>query len=311
MNRRTVGTVLLASFFFILCLSMAWTSTAQTGASQIPIGVKVGDSFTYSSQLSIVPGGSVSGQASDFYSLYSNLEWFKLTITNIENDRLVDYSMVYHYSDGTESTSGYFSGGTYLDGSGNDFFVFPSGLAEGGALYPFPADQDAQSYTISETTPVIYHDSNRMTNHVHIADFGHHLPKGDLYFDQDTGALAQYIFLIPESIGSTVAALSWNMKLIGSNVWSVASTPSTTPSNTPAPATTQPTLTPTPTPSRSPTIIVPTPIAPSPSATANQSTADSWLNPTALATIAIVVVIVAVVSILFVYLKRHIRIVRV
>ncbi len=306
MNRRTVGTVLLTSFFFILCLSMAWTSTAQTGASQIPIGVKVGDTFTYSSQLSLVPGSSTSGQAGDFYSLYSNLEWLKLTITNIENNRLVDYSMVYHFSDGTESTSGWFSGGTYLDGSGNDFFVFPSGLVAGGALYPFPADEDAQSYTISETTPVIYAGGDRMTNHVQVVNFGHHLPKGDLYFDQDTGVLAQYKFLIPNSVDSTVAVLSWNIKLIGSNVWFVGSTPSTTPSSTPAPATTQPTLPPTPTPSRSPT-----PLAPSPSATANQSTANSWLNPTALAIIAIVIVIVAVVSILFVYLKRHIRIARV
>ncbi len=301
MNRRIMCIVLFTSFFFILCLSIVWTSTAQTETSQTPIGVKIGDQFTYSSQLSLV-SGSPSESANTFYLQYSSLEWFKLTITNIENTRLIDYSMVYHFSDGTESTSGWFSGGTYLDGSGSDFLVFPSNLTAGGALYPFPANDDAGSYTISETVPVIYGDGNRMTNHVQIVEFGHHLPKGDLYFDQDTGMLAQYNLLIPPSIDSTVAALSWNIKIIGSNVWSVGSSPSITPSSTPAPATQQPTLQPSPTLSPSPT-----PVAPSP--TPDQSLAfNDWLNPMALTAIAIVIVIVVVASLL-VYFKRHYKII--
>jgi hypothetical protein len=303
MKRRMVSAVSFICFFFILFSSMIWISSAQTDASQTPIGVKVGDEFTYSSKLTPVSGVSLSERATDFYSQFSSLEWFKVTITNIDEASHVDYSILYHFSDGTESTVGTFNGTTYLDGRGGDFLVFPSTLTSGDRLYPYPADEDASSYSISETVPVIYASGDRMTNHVQIADFGHHLQKGDLYFDQDTGMLVQYNLFITQSIDSTVAALSWNIKLTGSNVWTVGSSPTITPSSTLSFPTITPTVQPTPTPNPSPT-----PVSASP--TPNQSIAFSyWLNPMSLTAIAAVIVIVVVALVLVVYFRKHYRIV--
>ena len=280
--------VLFTSFFFILCSSF-WISTAQTGTSQTPLGVKVGDEFTYSSQLSLV-SGTPSESANNFYLQYDSLEWIKLTISNIVNNNLVNYSMVFHFNDGAESTSGPFRGGTFLDGGGGDFLIFPSGLNGGDSLYPFPADDDARSYIISETVPVVYVDGSRMTNHVTVADFGHHLPKGDLYFDKETGMLVEYICSIPQTTDSAVAALSWTIKLIGSNVWSGGSSQSITPS-----ATLVPTLQPSSTANTTPTPSI------SASPTSSQSIASNyWLNLIALIVIAF---LLAVIVFLLLYIN--------
>jgi hypothetical protein len=291
MKRRDVCIVLFTSFFFILCLSIVWTSTAQIGTSQTPIGVKVGDEFTFSSQLSQVSGVQ-SESANTFYLQYDSLEWFKLTISTIVNTSFVDYIMVFHFNDGTESTSGPFRGSTHLEGRGGDFLIFPSGLSGGDSLYPFPADDDARSYIISETVPVAYSDGSRMTNHVTVADFGHHLPKGDLYFDKKTGILVEYICSIPQSTDSSVAALSWTIKLIGSNVWLVGSSLPLTPSAALAP-TLQPSsirnTTPTPSISATPT--------------SNQSIASNyWLSSIALIVIAF---LLAVIIFLLLYIRKR------
>jgi hypothetical protein len=288
MKRRVVGIVLFTSFFLF---SIIWNSTAQTGTSQTPIGVKVGDEFTFSSHLSRV-SGVPSESASAFYLQYDSLEWFKLTFSTIVNTSFVDYGMVFHFNDGTESSSGPFRGGTYLDGGGGDFLVFPSSLIGGDSLYPFPADEDARSYIISETVPVVYAEGSRMTNHVTVADFGHHLPKGDLYFDKETGILVEYICSIPQSTDSAVAALIWTIKLTGSNVWSVGSSPSITPS-----ATLKPTLQPSSTTNTTPTpSILATP-------TSSQSIATNyWLNSIALIVIAF---LLAVIIFLLFYIRKR------
>lgn len=288
MKRRVAYIVLFTSCFLF---SIIWNSTAQTGTSQTPIGVKVGDEFTFSSHLSRVPGVP-SESASAFYLQYDNLEWFKLTISTIVNTSFVDYGMVFHFNDGTESTSGPFRGGTYLDGREGDFLVFPSSLIGGDSLYPFPADDDARSYIISETVPVTYVYGSRMTNHVTVADFGHHLPKGDLYFDKETGILVEYICSIPQSTDSAVAALIWTIKLTGSNVWSVDSSPSITPS-----VTLKPTLQPSSTTNTTPTpSILATP-------TSSQSIAtNNWLNSIALIVIAF---LLAVIIFLLFYIRKR------
>ena len=291
MKRRVVCIVLFTSFFFFLFFSIIWTSTAQTGTSQTPIVVKIGDEFTYSSQLSLVSGGP-SESASAFYLQYDSLEWFKLTISTIVNTSFVDYSMVFHFNDGTESTSGPFRDGTHLDGRGGNFLVFPSGLSGGDSLYPFPADDDARSYIISETVPVAYSDGSRMTNHVTVADFGHHLPKGDLYFDKETGILVEYICSIPQSTDSAVAALIWTIKLTGSNVWSVGSSSSITPS-----ATLKPTLQPSSTTNTTPTPSI------SATPTSSQSIATNyWLNSIVLIVIAF---LLAVIIFLLLYIRKR------
>jgi hypothetical protein len=292
MKRRIVHIVLFTSFFFILFLSMVWTSTAQMETSLTPIGVKVGDEFTYSSQLSLM-SGAPSESANTFYLQYDTLEWIKLTISNNVNNSLVDYSMMFHFSDGTESTSGPFRGSTYLDGrGGGDFLVFPSNSKGGDPLYPFPADDDARSYIITETVPVAYFDSNRMTNHVTVADFGLNLPKGDLYFDKETGILVEYICSIPQSTNTEVAALSWTIKLTGSNVWSVGSSPSITPSTTLAP-TLQPS---------SATNATPTPsISTTPNSSQSIDT-NNWLNPIAL---IVITFLLAVIVFLLLYIRKR------
>ena len=291
MKRRIVCIVLFTSFFFILCLSIVWTSTAQIGTSQTSIGVKVGDEFTYSSQLSIV-SGVPSEIANTFYLQYDSLEWFKLTIFNITDNNLVNYSMVFHFNDGTESTSGPFRGGTYLDGRAGDFLVFPSNLTAGDSLYPSPADNDARSYTITETVPVAYTDGSRMTNHVTVADFGSHLPKGDLYFDKETGMVVEYICSIPQSPDSAIAALSWTIKLMGSNAWSSGSSLSIIPSSTLVP-TLQPSST---------TNTTPTPSISS-TPTSSQSIATNyWLGPIALIVIAF---LLAVIVFLLLYIRKR------
>ena len=292
MKRRIAHIILFTSFFFILCLSMIWTSTAQMETSLNPIGVRVGDEFTYSSQLSLV-SGALSETANTFYLQYDSLGWIKLTISNIVNNNLVDYSMVFHFNDGAESTSGPFRGTTYLDGrEGGDFLVFPSNLNGGDPLYPFPADDDARSHIITETVPVAYFDGSRMTNHVTVGDFGHHLPKGDLYFDKETGILAEYICSIPQSTNSEVAALSWTIKLIASNVWSVGSSSTITPSATLGP-TTHPSST---------TNTTPTPSI-SASPTSNQSIDNNnWIIPIALIVIAF---LLAVIVFLLLYIGKR------
>jgi hypothetical protein len=292
MKRRVVCIVLFVSFFLFLFSSIVWTSTAQTGTSQTSIGVKVGDEFTYSSQLSYV-SGVPSESASAFYLQYDNLEWFKLTISNIVNNSFVDYSMVFHFNGGTESTSGPFRGGTFLDGrEGGDFLVFPSGLVGGDSLYPFPADDDARSYIISEGVPVVYADGSRMTNHVAVADFGHHLPKGDLYFDKETGMLVEYICLIPQSTDSAVAALSWTIKLTGSNVWFNGLSPSMPPL-----ATLTPTLKP-----DSTTNITPTPTILATPTSSQGIASNYWLNLIALIVIAF---LLAVIIFLLLYIRKR------
>jgi hypothetical protein len=292
MKRRIVCIVLFASFFFILCLSIVWTSTAQIGISQTSIEVKVGDEFTYSSQLSIV-SGVPSEIANTFYLRYDSLEWFKITISNITDSSIVDYSMVFHFNDGTESTSGPFRGSSYLDGRGGDFLVYPSSLNAGDSLYPSPADNDARSYIITETVPVAYTDGSRMTNHVTVADFGNHLPKGDLYFDKETGMLVEYICSIPQSPDSAVAALSWTIKLIGSTAWSGGSSPSIIPSATLAP-TLQPSST---------TNTTPTHSSISNNPTSSQSIAtDNWLSSIALIVIAF---LLAVIVFLLFYIRKR------
>ena len=215
----------------LLAILIAATAAVVINAMQptpvnVKVGVHVGDSFTYN-----IVGTSVltdlNAVESPGFSQYNQTDYFKITITGINNATSVSFDTVWRFKNGTEIPGKQtidLANGNKTDSNGF-WAIYASNLNVGNLLRPTGFD----GLTVNATDTQTFADSTRTRNFwwienqfYDVNDPTHNTLRDDytgVYFDKQTGMLTSLNSITNYNNPLKTEAITW--KLVDSTVWKV------------------------------------------------------------------------------------------
>ena len=217
MDHRTV-LLSLMSMFLMLALVAPGSAQART------IGVSKGSSFTYSLTVSWVSNDPKSTPP-PYMETANDTLWAQFNVTDVSGTNITVQATT-HYKNGTETT-----GEGWLDvDTGfvmNVAYIFISAnLTAGESVYGYtPYD----TWIINQTLPRTYPSGVRETNYLNIITSYAAITFRNYYFwDKLTGVLVELQQDGYNQTGVYTTTSSFDLKVTGSNVWTVPEFPTWT-----------------------------------------------------------------------------------
>ncbi len=219
--KRNLAIILI----IIICVASAAVAYATLTARKIEVGVKVGDTFTYSIKGYVELAG-LDATMTDGFEMYNATDYFKVTITAL-NGTQVTLDTLWRFQNGTEipqtQTIDLANG---LKSDENGFWaIYAANLNKADLLRP--AGHDGYVVNNTDTTTYTSGQRGRCSWHIENQFSDMNDPTGstlmydylNIFFDKPTGMLTSLsdirVFNSPQKQETT----EW--KLIASSVWEV------------------------------------------------------------------------------------------
>ncbi len=220
-HKKTYLALLLAVILIVSAGAASWIVLSQP--KPVYVGVKAGDTFTYSIKGEVYLFAE-NATPSEGFDRYNATDYFKVTITDVTGTN-VTYDTVWRFLNGTEiNASENFDISTGKDGI-NFWAIYPSNLGIGDLLRPHGFDGTKVNNTYTRT----YSGGDRETDFWFINnqfqdrtdETGATLMYNylNIYFDQQTGVLVSLENFQAFNNPERNEAVTWT--LVNTNVWDV------------------------------------------------------------------------------------------
>ena len=229
-KRKTSQKKLYIAIILLVILIAATAAVVINAMKPTPVDVKVGlhvgDSFTYS-----IVGTSVltdlNAVDSPGFSQYNQTDYFKITITGINNVTSVSFDTVWRFKNGTEIPASQtidLSNGLKTDSNGF-WAIYAANLKVGNLLRPTGFDKltvnltDTKAYTSGSRERNFWFIENQFFD---VNDPTHNTLRDDytgVYFDKQTGMLTNLNSITYYNNPLKTEVITWN--LISTTAWAV------------------------------------------------------------------------------------------
>ncbi len=212
----------LTAYLTILIISLLLVVSIQTAIAQdILVGLKPGDTFTYSvtgsyssnAPITNVPNEVLNAEASDY---------FKVTVVNVSSPN-IGYTWIWHFINGTEQTGDGINNIEFPSGSVGPFtLIVSANLTTNDSIHPHFGPPTKFNATFMYT----YTNYTRETNQLHTktqeasnqtSTIKYRTVDRDTYFDKQTGMLVYFNEQTNYQNPTFTTTITW--KLLDQNVW--------------------------------------------------------------------------------------------
>ncbi len=216
----------LTAYLTTLIIALLLIVSVQTALAQdILVGLKPGDTFTYSvtgsyssnAPVTDVPGEVINAEASDY---------FKVTVTNVSSPN-IGYTWVWHFINGTEQTGDGITNIEIPSESVGPFtLIVSANLTTNDSIHP----HFGPTIKFNETFRYTYTNYTRQTNRLQTQNqeannqtstIKYRTVNTDTYYDQQTGMMVYFNEQTNYQNPTFETTITW--KLLGQNAWTYSS----------------------------------------------------------------------------------------
>jgi len=230
-NKKLIVAIVLVAILAIAAAAIVYISLKSSSSAKTSlVGVKVGDTFTYS----ITGSSSAPVPASDYPGFYqlNDTQYYKVTVTGIEGSS-VTLNADWVFKNGTDiqqqQTINLLNG---LMTNQNGFWgLYPANLKTNNLIYPKMSSVEMYNSTVpvNETLTQPYASGKRISDFYHVTTTQYYskdptqsterILYDEVYFDQQTGMLT--VFNEIQEYNNPQLELEVIYYLTSSNVWNV------------------------------------------------------------------------------------------
>lgn len=225
MSKKVILAIVLLSALVVS--SVAAIYVTQFAPAKVDVGVKVGDTFTYSLQGTCILIGPDAVEPEGFSKL-NNTDYYKVTITDV-SDTVVTMDTTWKFKDGTEDKAAQtinLGNGAKYDNSSRGFWqIYAANLNVNSLARPTGFDGVTLNGTETKTYSSGAREINYFSTEGQFYDFRDptystwRFEYTEVHFDKQTGMLENLVNM--QEYNNPQYKLITNWRLLSSSVWDV------------------------------------------------------------------------------------------